>query len=132
MERWDKEDTKLKRRQLRLSKKHRFVDIPNVGHHVVRDAPERITEEVDWVMANLKAKGPSAANSADGSKCNSRNASISSSRRTSLDGDSGKHGTAVAGDGSHKPSNIMTSWFRKASLALSPSKDRNQDRRRSH
>ena len=126
LNKWDKEDTKLKKQQLKLSKNHRFISIPEVGHHVIRDAPRRVAAEVDWVMANLKTKGSSAANSADGSKHTSRNASVASSRRTSLDGEAGK-------DGSGKVDSVigLTSWFRKASLALSSAKDRKDTRRSS-
>lgn len=95
MARWEKEDAKLKKRQLRISKKHRFINLPDVGHHVVRDAPAVVVEEMEWVMANLRRGG-------DTSGKNSR----SSSRRPSLEGDEPPRKGSVA------------SWFRKASLAF--------------
>jgi len=95
MGKWEKEDTKLKKRQLRLSKRHRFVNLLDVGHHVVRDKPERVAEEVEWVMANLAG--------ADKSGRSSR----SSSRRPSVEMDRERQSS-------------VSSWLRKASLALTP------------
>jgi pimeloyl-ACP methyl ester carboxylesterase len=57
LERWEQEDEKMKRKQLSLSKKSRYCQVPNVGHHVIRDRPEAVVEEVKWVMQELTAQG---------------------------------------------------------------------------
>ncbi|CAH0045163.1 unnamed protein product [Clonostachys solani] len=49
---WDKEDERLKKRQLDLSKNSRYLHIPDCGHHVIRDRPDAVAEEVRWVMEN--------------------------------------------------------------------------------
>lgn len=100
MVRWDKEDAKLKKHQLKISKKHRFVNLPDVGHHVIRDAPQIVAEETEWVMANLRGGDTSGKNSR------------SSSRRPSL-------------EGGHEPPRkaSMASWFKKASLAFTSPTD---------
>lgn len=103
MGRWDKEDIKLKKHQLKISKKSRFVHLPDVGHHVIKDRPAVVVEETDWVMANLRG---------DRSGKNSR----SSSRRPSVEVEQPRKGS-------------MASWFKKASLAFSTPKD--MDRRAS-
>ncbi|KAK5175514.1 uncharacterized protein LTR77_000653 [Saxophila tyrrhenica] len=57
LERWEQEDEKMKRRQLSLSKRSRYTQVPNVGHHVIRDRPEAVVEEVKWVMQEIAASG---------------------------------------------------------------------------
>ncbi|CAG9984047.1 unnamed protein product [Clonostachys byssicola] len=49
---WDKEDERLKKRQLDLSKNSRYLHIPDCGHHVIRDRPDAVAGEVRWVMEN--------------------------------------------------------------------------------
>ncbi|KAI1338366.1 Alpha/Beta hydrolase protein [Xylariaceae sp. FL0016] len=46
----DEEDERLKRAQLRLSRRHEFVVLRDVGHHVVRDRPDEIVRAVQWVL----------------------------------------------------------------------------------
>ena len=53
LERWDREDEKLKKAQLGLSKRNKYIYVPDVGHHVVRDRPDVVLEEVKWVLENL-------------------------------------------------------------------------------
>lgn len=48
------EDKRLKKAQLRLSSTSKYVYLPDCGHHVVRDRPDVIADEVDWVFANLR------------------------------------------------------------------------------
>ena len=55
LEQWDKEDTRLKRAQLALSKNHRYIHLPDCGHGVVRERPDVVIEQVEWVMQNLDA-----------------------------------------------------------------------------
>lgn len=50
LEATDKEDERMKKEQLRLSKNSRYVHIPDCGHHVIRDRPDDVANEVDWVM----------------------------------------------------------------------------------
>ncbi|KAK3057204.1 hypothetical protein LTR09_002243 [Extremus antarcticus] len=57
LERWEHEDEKMKRKQLSLSRRSRYTQVPNVGHHVIRDRPEAVVEEVKWVMQELAGKG---------------------------------------------------------------------------
>ncbi|KAK8036083.1 alpha beta hydrolase [Apiospora rasikravindrae] len=51
----DEEDERMKKAQLLLSKNSRYLHIPDCGHHVIRDRPAAVAEEVDWVMANVVA-----------------------------------------------------------------------------
>ncbi len=57
LERWEAEDEKMKKKQLALSKRSRYAQVPNVGHHVIRDRPEAVVEEVKWVMQEIAAQG---------------------------------------------------------------------------
>jgi pimeloyl-ACP methyl ester carboxylesterase len=50
LEMMDKEDERLKKRQLQLSRNSRYVHVPDCGHGVVRDRPQIVADEVDWVM----------------------------------------------------------------------------------
>lgn len=50
---WDAEDERLKKAQLALSRNHRYTYLPDCGHHVIRDRPDVVVEEVRWVMQNL-------------------------------------------------------------------------------
>lgn len=57
LERWEAEDEKMKKKQLSLSRRSRFTQVPNVGHHVIRDRPEAVVDEVKWVMQEIAASG---------------------------------------------------------------------------
>ena len=57
LERWEAEDEKMKKKQLLLSRRSRFAQVHNVGHHVIRDRPEAVVEEVKWVMQEIAASG---------------------------------------------------------------------------
>lgn len=57
LERWEAEDERMKRKQLTLSRRSRFTQVQGVGHHVIRDKPEAVVEEVKWVMQEIAAKG---------------------------------------------------------------------------
>lgn len=103
MGRWEKEDIKLKRRQLKLSKNHRFVHLADVGHGVVRDQPTTVAAEVDWVMANLLLRGGGGGDKSGGQS----NSSRSSSRAGRASGEIERKGT-------------LATWLRKAGLALTP------------
>lgn len=46
----DKEDERLKKRQLALSCNSRYVHIPDCGHGVVQHRPRAVADEVSWVM----------------------------------------------------------------------------------
>ncbi|KAI0409966.1 Alpha/Beta hydrolase protein [Xylaria palmicola] len=48
----DAEDERLKRRQLGLSRTSRFVQVPECGHHVIRDRPDEVVAAVRWVLSN--------------------------------------------------------------------------------
>lgn len=50
---WAREDERLKKAQLRLSSNARYVRVGDCGHHVVRDRPGVVVEELKWVLANL-------------------------------------------------------------------------------
>jgi pimeloyl-ACP methyl ester carboxylesterase len=54
LRRSEAEDKRLKQAQLRLSSTSKYVHLPDCGHHVVRDRPDVIAGEVDWVFANLR------------------------------------------------------------------------------
>ena len=57
LERWEAEDEKMKKRQLALSRHSRFTQVQGVGHHVIRDKPDAVVDEVKWVMQELAASG---------------------------------------------------------------------------
>ncbi|KAJ4320270.1 hypothetical protein N0V84_005968 [Fusarium piperis] len=50
----DKEDERLKKAQLALSRCHRYVHIPDCGHDVIQQRPEEVVKEITWVMDNLQ------------------------------------------------------------------------------
>ncbi|KAH8166804.1 hypothetical protein CIB48_g1445 [Xylaria polymorpha] len=54
--RMDAEDERLKRRQLGLSRKSRFVHLPDCGHHVIRDRPDEVVATVQWVLENAESE----------------------------------------------------------------------------
>lgn len=49
----DEEDDRMKKAQLSLSRKSRYVHIPDCGHHVIRDRPDAVAGGVDWALANV-------------------------------------------------------------------------------
>ncbi|KAI0857718.1 Alpha/Beta hydrolase protein [Xylaria cubensis] len=52
----DAEDERLKRRQLGLSRKSRFIHIPDCGHNVIRDRPDEVIAAVQWVLDNAESQ----------------------------------------------------------------------------
>ncbi|KAF4452599.1 alpha beta hydrolase protein [Fusarium austroafricanum] len=50
----DKEDERLKKAQLQLSRNNRYMHLPDVGHGVIRETPEVVKEAIYWVMGRLK------------------------------------------------------------------------------
>lgn len=64
LEQWEAEDERLKRKQLGLSRRSRFAQVKDVGHHVIRERPDVVAEEVKWVMAEIEGSGGAAAVSA--------------------------------------------------------------------
>ena len=62
LERWEAEDEKMKKKQLALSRHSRFTQVQGVGHHVIRDKPEAVVDEVKWVMQELAASGIQTGN----------------------------------------------------------------------
>jgi predicted alpha/beta hydrolase family esterase len=92
IQKWEEMDEKLKRRQLKLSKKHKFVELTDVGHHVIRDKPEAVVEGVEWVMENQ----PSGSGLA-----------TPDSRRSSIEQPQQSRSGSVGGG-----------WLRKVSVAL--------------
>ncbi|TRX87795.1 hypothetical protein FHL15_011317 [Xylaria flabelliformis] len=52
----DAEDERLKRRQLGLSRKSRFIHIPDCGHNVIRDRPDDVVAAVQWVLDNAESQ----------------------------------------------------------------------------
>jgi pimeloyl-ACP methyl ester carboxylesterase len=57
LEATDREDERLKKAQLALSRNHRYVHVPDCGHNVVQDRPDVVEAEVRWIMANLRPDG---------------------------------------------------------------------------
>ncbi|KAF9766628.1 hypothetical protein IL306_000929 [Fusarium sp. DS 682] len=51
----DKEDERLKKAQLQLSRNNRYVHIPDVSHDVIIERPEAVREAVCWVMEHLQS-----------------------------------------------------------------------------
>nr|POE58654.1 hypothetical protein CFP56_68329 [Quercus suber] len=56
LQEWVDYDEMLKKQQLRLSRNHRYVSLPDCGHHVIRDRPEVVVSQVAWVMEELSSK----------------------------------------------------------------------------
>lgn len=54
LEACDTEDDRLKKAQLRLSRNAKYVHLPACGHNVIRDRPEVVIEQLQWIMANLQ------------------------------------------------------------------------------
>ncbi|KAI1748399.1 Alpha/Beta hydrolase protein [Xylaria castorea] len=52
----DAEDERLKRRQLGLSRKTRFIHVPDCGHHVIRDRTDEVVAAVQWVLDNAESQ----------------------------------------------------------------------------
>lgn len=50
----DKEDERLKKAQLALSRCHRYIHIPDCGHDVIQQRPGAVVKEVVWVMDHLQ------------------------------------------------------------------------------
>lgn len=50
---WAAEDERLKKAQLQLSSQARYARLEDCGHHVVRDRPGVVVEEVRWVIEHL-------------------------------------------------------------------------------
>jgi pimeloyl-ACP methyl ester carboxylesterase len=53
LEGWDRIDEGMKREQLRLSGRTRWVDVGDCGHNVQLTRPDVIAQEVRWVLRNL-------------------------------------------------------------------------------
>ena len=49
----DKEDERLKKVQLQLSRNNRYVHLPDCGHGVIQERPDAVREAVGWVMEHL-------------------------------------------------------------------------------
>ncbi|KAI1737682.1 Alpha/Beta hydrolase protein [Xylaria scruposa] len=56
LQRVDAEDERLKRRQLGLSRKSRFIHIPECGHNVIQDRPDEVVAAVQWVWDNAEGQ----------------------------------------------------------------------------
>ncbi|KAF4947862.1 hypothetical protein FSARC_13868 [Fusarium sarcochroum] len=52
----DKEDERLKRAQLQLSRNNRYIHIPDCGHGVIQHRPDAVKEAVCWVMENQQTQ----------------------------------------------------------------------------
>ncbi|KFA50110.1 hypothetical protein S40293_06363 [Stachybotrys chartarum IBT 40293] len=50
----NKEDERLKKKQLALSRNSRYIHIPDCGHGVIRDRPDVVAAEVHWVMEEAR------------------------------------------------------------------------------
>ncbi|KAM0437871.1 hypothetical protein ACHAPT_002236 [Fusarium lateritium] len=57
----DKEDERLKKAQLALSRCHRYVHIPDCGHDVIQQRPEVVVREVSWITENLQRTSDTTA-----------------------------------------------------------------------
>lgn len=50
----DREDERLKKSQMALSRNSRYVHVPDCGHNIIQDRPDVVVEQVCWVMENLE------------------------------------------------------------------------------
>lgn len=55
----DEEDEKLEKEQLKLSRNHHYSHLPHCGHNVIRDMPDKVLEEVQWVLENRQYRNSS-------------------------------------------------------------------------
>jgi len=51
----ERQDGVFEKTQLQLSSRHKYVHLPDCGHNVIRDRPDVVKGEVEWVMDNLQA-----------------------------------------------------------------------------
>ncbi|KAI9035132.1 alpha/beta hydrolase [Aspergillus affinis] len=49
LNRWDSVDRRMQMAQLQLSSTHRFVDLPDCGHHIHLIRPDLLAAQVQWV-----------------------------------------------------------------------------------
>jgi hypothetical protein len=49
----DKEDERLKKAQLQLSRNNKYVHIPDCGHGVIGERPDAVRNAVCWVMEHI-------------------------------------------------------------------------------
>ena len=61
LQRSDEEDERLKKKQLGLSRNSRYVHVPDAGHNVIRDRPDIVAAEVDWVLNCVVEDGKQGA-----------------------------------------------------------------------
>lgn len=52
---WAEEDMRMKKAQLQLSSNARYIRIDDCGHNVIRDRPDVVRQEVDWVLEHTVA-----------------------------------------------------------------------------
>lgn len=52
----DEEDEKFEKEQLDLSENYHYVHLPYCGHNIIRDAPDVVIAEVEWVLENCCSK----------------------------------------------------------------------------
>ncbi|CEI62006.1 hypothetical protein FVEN_g3044 [Fusarium venenatum] len=52
----DREDERLKKAQLQLSKNNKYVHLPDCGHGVIEARPDAVREAVCWVMEHLQSQ----------------------------------------------------------------------------
>ncbi|KAF5022716.1 hypothetical protein F66182_5264 [Fusarium sp. NRRL 66182] len=52
----DREDERLKKAQLQLSRNHRYIHIPDCGHGVIQARPDVVAEAICWAMENQQTK----------------------------------------------------------------------------
>ena len=57
----EKQDEGLEKAQLQLSSRNRYVHLPDCGHNVIRDRPDVVVSEVQWIMENLQARNEGSA-----------------------------------------------------------------------
>ncbi|OTA98710.1 hypothetical protein M426DRAFT_325775 [Hypoxylon sp. CI-4A] len=72
LEMWDAADEELKKKQLGLAAaggRTRYRHVPDCGHHVIRDRPDVVAEEVAWVLESME--GVDGNNQNSGSRGNS-------------------------------------------------------------
>ncbi|PLB53600.1 putative alpha/beta hydrolase [Aspergillus steynii IBT 23096] len=53
LDRWDSVDGAMQKAQLQLSSTHRFIDVPDCGHHVHLIRPELVATQVQWVLDGI-------------------------------------------------------------------------------
>ena len=58
LEKCDAEDERFEKEQLALSQKYHYVHLPDCGHNVIRERPDIVLHEIQWIIDNQQVAKP--------------------------------------------------------------------------